>query len=73
MTPNIDRKGRIARATTGLLCIAFGLSLWLIGWPATISTRWIVTAVAVAAGAFQLFEAKKAWCICRACGFKTPM
>ena len=73
MRPNIDRKGRIARAITGLLCIGFGLILWLIPWPETLTYRWIVSLAAVAVGAFQLFEAKRGWCVARACGLKTPM
>ncbi len=73
MHPNIDRKGRIARAITGSLCIAFGIVCWLIDWPEAVGYRWIVSLVAVAAGGFQLFEARKSWCIMRACGVKTPM
>jgi len=73
MKPNIDRKGRVARAITGTLCVVFGASLWLIDWPESITIRWTVTVLAVAAGAFQLFEAKKSWCVARACGLKTPM
>ncbi len=73
MKPNIDRKGRIARATTGALCIVFGLALWLIHWPETLTYRLIIFLVAIAAGAFQLYEAKHGWCVARACGLKTPM
>ena len=73
MKPNIDRKGRITRAITGLLCIVFGLAVWLIQWPETLTYRWIVSLAAVAVGAFQLFEAKRGWCVARACGLKTPM
>lgn len=73
MKPNIDRKGRIARAITGLLCIVLGLTVWLIQWPETFVYRWIVSLAAVAVGAFQLFEAKRGWCVARACGLKTPM
>lgn len=73
MKPNIDRKGRIARAISGVLTIAFGGGIWLFDWPATASIRWIVTGVAVLAGLFQLYEAKRAWCVTRACGIKTPM
>lgn len=73
MKPNIDRRGRIARATTGVLCIVFGLALWLIHWPETLTYRWIISLVAITAGAFQLYEAKRGWCVARACGLKTPM
>lgn len=71
--PNITRAGRIARAITGLLTIAAGGALWLIGWPASPTVRAIATAICVAAGAFQLYEARKSWCIMRACGVRTPM
>lgn len=73
MKSNIDGKGRIARAVSGILCIGFGASLWLIDWPESFTIRWIVTVLAVAAGVFQLFEARKSWCVVRACGWKTPM
>lgn len=73
MRSNIDRKGRIARAITGSLCIAFGAVCWMIGWPEAAGGRWIVILTALAAGGFQLFEAKNSWCVMRACGIKTPM
>ena len=70
---NIDRKGRIARAVSGLLCIVLGVVCWVAGWPEAVGNRWIVSLAMVAAGGFQLFEAKKSWCVMRACGIKTPM
>lgn len=73
MKPNITRSGRIARATSGILCILFGAGVWYFSWPETVLYRWIIGVVAVVAGVFQLFEAKKSWCVMRACGFKTPM
>lgn len=73
MQPNIDLKGRIARAITGSLCIAFGIVCWVKGWPEGPGYRWIVIGFATAAGGFQLFEARKSWCVIRACGVKTPM
>jgi len=73
MCPNIDRRGRIARAITGVLCIAFGVACFLSGWPETSGYRWIIIVIALAAGWFQLFEAKNSWCVMRACGIKTPM
>jgi hypothetical protein len=73
MKTNIDRRGRIARATTGALCIGFGIAVWVLAWPESLAYRWIVSAAAVLAGGFQLFEAKRGWCIARACGLKTPM
>ena len=70
---NIDRKGRIARSITGLLCIGVAAVCWITGLPEAAGYRWVVTVAAVAAGGFQLFEAKKFWCVMRACGFRTPM
>lgn len=71
--PNIKRAGRIARAITGLLTLAAGGTLWVIHWPASPTYRLILTAICVAAGAFQLYEAKRSWCVMRACGVRTPM
>ena len=73
MTPNIGKAGRIARAITGLLCIGFGGGIWLLGWPEAAGYRWVLSGACVAAGAFQLFEARRGWCVVRACGLKTPM
>ena len=73
MCPNIDRKGRIARAVFGSLCIVFGVVCWVTGWPEAVGARWIVILTALAAGGFQLFEAKNSWCVVRACGIKTPV
>jgi len=71
--PNIDRKGRIARAIAGSLCIMFCVVCWVAGWPETAGYRWIILLTALAAGGFQLFEAKNSWCFVRACGIKTPV
>ena len=71
MQANIDRKGRIARGITGLLCIGVGAVCWVTGLPEAAGYRWIVMIAAVAAGGFQLFEAKKSWCVMRACGFSS--
>jgi len=71
--PNIDRKGRIARAISGSLCIALGVVCFAAGWPEAVGARWIIILTAIAAGSFQLFEAKNSWCVVRAYGIKTPM
>lgn len=73
MKPNIDRKGRIARAITGSMCCAGGIAIWVFDWPTSGTLRWVISVAALAAGAFQLFEAKRSWCVMRACGFRTPM
>ena len=73
MKPNIDRNGRIARAISGLLCIAFAVTVSLIAWPESQTFRWVLGLAGAAAGGFQLFEAKRGWCIMRACGVRTPI
>ena len=73
MQRNIRKAGRIARAITGLLTIVLGVLLILSGWPASVAWRWLLAVLAFAAGAFQLFEAARCWCVMRACGIKTPM
>jgi predicted Na+-dependent transporter len=74
LTCNIDRKGRRARALSGLifLIIAAGVLGGWIGIGA-VGLRWTVGLVLAALGAFQIFEALAGWCIARALGFKTPM
>ena len=61
--PNIDRRGRIARAIYGVLCIIAGLFCLRLA-------RW-ASAVLFAAGIFGFFEALRGWCLMRACGIKT--
>jgi uncharacterized membrane protein HdeD (DUF308 family) len=73
MTPNIQRNGRIARAVSGVLCLVAGVVVVWAGWPAAAIVRWIVAVALAAAGGFQLFEARRGWCVMRACGFRTPM
>lgn len=73
MTPNIDRKGRIARAVSGVLCLLAALLCFCLNWPESASIRWIAIVILIGFGLFQMFEAKKGWCIARACGLKTPM
>ncbi len=70
---NIDRRGRIVRAVSGLVCLALGVAVlllggWLPGW-----LRWGGGALLAALGAFQLFEARKGWCAVRALGYRTPI
>ncbi len=73
MTPNITQAGRIARATTGTLCILGGVGCWYFVWPESPAWRFTLVAVLVLSGVFQWYEARKRWCVMRACGFKTPM
>lgn len=71
--PNIQLNGRIARAISGLLCIAAGVLAWWMVWPESGTVRVVGCTIAIVAGLFQLYEAKTAWCVARACGIKTPM
>jgi hypothetical protein len=60
---NIDRKGRVARAIFGVICVVSGLLL-------ARYSRWACGAL-LAFGAFAFCEAFRGWCLMRACGFKT--
>jgi hypothetical protein len=61
--PNIDRRGRIARAIYGAACIIAGLFCLRLAW-------WAAAAL-FAAGLLGFFEALRGWCLMRACGIKT--
>ncbi len=66
--PNLERRGRVARAVAGVsLIVAAPLLFWRAGW-----NVWIC-AVALSGGAFVLFEAMRGWCFLRACGIKTKL
>jgi len=73
MVPNIEWKGRVARAMTGAICVVAGVLVALFLWPDAPTARWVVCGLLVLAGVFQLFEARKGWCVMRACGVRTPM
>ena len=73
MKPNIKLGGRIMRAITGTLCIGVGAAVLFGGLIESPVIGWVVAILAIAAGGFQLFEDKNAWCVMRAWGFKTPM
>jgi len=62
--PNIDAKGRFARACFGTLLVIGGLLLALAGWRCS-------GVLIILAGGFAWFEALRGWCVMRACGFKT--
>jgi len=62
---NIDNRGRLARALTGIGLIIAGVVVWAPG-------RWAWIPL-VAAGAFALYEAARGWCIMRACGLRTKL
>lgn len=71
---NIDRRGRAARATSGLIFAAAGVWIAIAGaaWDSQ-SLRWTIACLLAAAGVFQLYEAWAGWCVARAMGIKTPM
>jgi uncharacterized membrane protein HdeD (DUF308 family) len=74
LTCNIDRKGRLARLISGILLLILGIVLafaWAL--PNASWLAWMIVAVTIAGGLFQIFEAWKGWCVMRAMGFKTPM
>ena len=61
--PNIERKGRIIRAITGLVLFAAAIIVGQSVW-------WVGLLFGVGA-AFTWFEAARGWCAARACGIKT--
>lgn len=73
MIPNIDERGRRARARWGRILL-LSAAVWAI-WsprPWTAGT-WTVVGGLSLMGAFMLFEARKSWCALRACGIKTSL
>jgi hypothetical protein len=65
-TPNIESKGRFARAALGILLITAAILFFRQGWVVT-------AALLLASGAFCLFEAARGWCVARACKIRTPL
>ena len=61
--PNIGKTGRILRAIMGLVLLGAAVAAYRI--------HGLACAGLVAGGAFCLFEAKRGWCVARACGVKT--
>jgi uncharacterized membrane protein HdeD (DUF308 family) len=74
MQCNIDARGKRVRLVNGIVTLVIGLVL-LIAWalPERSVLAWAVTIVALAGGAFMIFEARAGWCAIRAMGFKTPV
>lgn len=69
---NIDQKGRWARAICGVMTCLAGLLFLILAWPPT-WWQWVISLLLSGMGAFQIFEARKGWCVMRAMGFRTPM
>jgi hypothetical protein len=62
-TPNIDNRGRIARAVTGVILVAAGVFAWSEG-------AQLPGIVCGGIGIFCFYEAKRGWCVVRACKLK---
>ena len=74
MQCNIDKKGRIARAIWGALCLFAGIAIGIMCLLGKLSPGFYwATGLLIPAGLFAIYEAKKSWCVVRAMGFKTPM
>ena len=73
MKPNIGRAGRIARAISGTLCVLGGVACMVFSWPEAVLWRWVLAVLLIGFGVFQWYEAKRRWCVVRACGIRTPM
>ena len=65
LAPNIERRGRAARA-------AIALALLVGAWVLRGDVPWLAVALLIAA-LFTLFEAARGWCALRACGMKTRL
>ena len=63
MKPNIDDKGRAARGGIALVFLLAGACLF--------PEASVLGLIFVLLGLFCAFEAWRAWCAVRACGFKT--
>ncbi|MFH1747834.1 MAG: hypothetical protein ABIG44_12435 [Planctomycetota bacterium] len=73
LTCNINRRGRIARASSGILFLVAAILIIWLGIPATAWIRWTFFVFLALFGGFQIFEGCVGWCATRALGIKTPM
>jgi hypothetical protein len=73
MQCNIDAKGKSVRLISGIVVTVIAVVLLALRWAGVLEGNWpwIVGGIALASGAFQIFEARAGWCIVRAMGFKT--
>jgi hypothetical protein len=71
---NIDSRGRVVRLVYGLVLLA-AAAVMLLWWaiPTGSAWAWVFTLLALAGGAFAVFEARAGWCVVRAMGWKTPV
>ena len=72
---NIDARGQAARLITGIGAVSFGLVLAAFTMLGVLPTTlgWIAVSGSILGGAFAIFEARTAWCVVRAMGFKTRL
>lgn len=72
---NIDARGQAARLITGIGAVSFGLVLAAFTMLGVLPTTlgWIAVSGSILGGAFSIFEARAAWCVVRAMGFKTRL
>ena len=71
MECNIDDRGARLRKWMGYCWLLIGVLLGAFAFWAAWWWLWIVAALAVAGGAFALFESRKKWCALRAMGIQT--
>ena len=64
-SPNLERKGRIVRASGGAALLLAGILVW----PSSLCAGIVL----LTSGTFMLFEALRGWCLLRACGIKTKL
>jgi hypothetical protein len=75
MQCNIDARGKRYRLISGITCAAIAAALSILAFVLR-AAFWPLLLAGIALlvmGLFQLFEARKGWCVMRAMGFKTPL
>lgn len=74
MQCNIDSKGKAARLIGGIITSVIALVLIALALFQVVPS-WVlwVGIGTLAAGGFQIFEARAGWCVVRAMGIKTPI
>ena len=72
---NIDARGQAARLVVGIGAVGFGLILAAFTLLGVLPTDLglIASGGSIFGGAFAIFEARTAWCVVRAMGFKTRL
>jgi hypothetical protein len=75
MQCNIDARGKRVRLISGMATLLVGLVLGILTAAGLFTgvLMWALTALLILTGAFQIFEARKGWCVVRAMGIKTPV